>query len=420
MSHESFPVPPGPPGQGGGTGPQPPSASQFSGLASGQAAAAEPPAPYDPAILQVTEQTRTYPCPNCGGMLAYDPDSEALKCTSCGAVVAISADVARPSQIAKRDLSSTMAQLAQLQQNAQTQFSGDKEIVCQNCGGHTVFTGTWTALRCPYCNTPIQRDDVHDAPTRLPMDGILPLQIGQRDAQQRIEAWINSRRFAPNAFKKYREVGSFTSVYLPYFDYDAATTTRYTGMRGIHRTETYTNSKGERMTRVVTDWYPASGVVNNQFEDVTGHASQGVDDAKVTELEPWPMQYSRQYSPQFVAGHLSRTYDLDAQQVFMGRVKSRMEGVIDTTIRADIGGDTQQIRSRDINWLMVRFCQLALPVWMLTVTYKQKPYQVLINGVTGEVQGQRPWSAVKITLAVLAALIILAVLYLLFGSNNGG
>lgn len=378
-----------------------------------------PAASRNPAILHVTEQTRTYPCPSCGGTLNFDADSQALKCSSCGTVVPISAEVARPTRIGKRDLASTMAQLAQLQASAQTRVSGDKEIVCQNCGGHTVFTGTLTTVRCPFCNTPIQRDDVHDAPTRLPIDGVLPLRIGQPEAQSRIEQWINSRRFAPNAFKKYRTLGSFTSIYLPYFSYDAATTTRYSGMRGIHRTETYRGSDGETKTRIVTDWYPTSGVVNNQFEDVTGHASEGLDDQKITDLEPWPMEYSHRYSPQFVAGHLTRTYDWDARQVFDRRVEPRMESEIDTTIRYDIGGDDQRITSRQIDWRMIAFSQLALPIWMLVVTYKEKPFQVVINGVTGEVHGQRPWSAIKIALAVIAGLLLVALIYYLYLLYNG-
>ncbi len=374
----------------------------------------EPQGQDESAILHVTEQTRTYPCLSCGGELAFDAEVQAMKCPNCGNVVPISPDVARPGRVGKKDLDSAMRQLAQLQAAAQTHFSGDKEVVCQNCGGRTLFSGTLTATRCPYCNTPIQRDDVQAAPTRLPMDGILPLQISQKDAQARIEEWINSRRFAPNAFKKYRTLGSFTSVYLPYFSYDAATTTDYTGMRGVYRTVYERDSEGRTVTRTVTDWYPAAGTVRNQFEDVTGHASRGLDDEKVTELEPWPMNYSHQYSPQFVAGHLARTYDWDAMETFNLRAGPRMAAVIDSTIMSDIGGNVQQIHSRNTTWLMLRFAQLALPVWMLTVTFKNQPFQVAINGVTGEVQGRRPWSWIKITLLVLFIAAVLAGAYYLY------
>ena len=41
-------------------------------------------------------------------------------------------------------------------------------------------------------------------------------------------------------------------------------------------------------------------------------------------------------------------------------------------------------------------------VWMLAYRYHDKPYRVFVNAGTGEVQGERPYSWVKIMLAVLA------------------
>ena len=52
------------------------------------------------------------------------------------------------------------------------------------------------------------------------------------------------------------------------------------------------------------------------------------------------------------------------------------------------------------------FKHLLLPIWLLTVIYAGKPFQVFINGITGEVQGQRPWSKVKIAVAVMVVVIL--------------
>jgi len=371
----------------------------------------DPGAMPDPAVLQMTEVTRTYPCNACGAQLVFDPATQRLLCRSCGNSLVIEASAA---PVPKHDLSATMNMLAATR--PQGLVSLDKEIVCQSCGGHTQFTGSMTALRCPYCNTPIQRDDLQAAPARLAVDGLIPFRVDDATARKEIEAWINSRWFAPNQFKKYRELGSFTSIYLAYFGYDADTTTSYTGQRGEHYYVTVGSGKDQRRERR-TRWWPASGVVDNTFRDVTGLANSGLDTGKVQELEPWPIEEAAPYKQEFVAGHLARTYDLDPYQVFGSLVEPRLNDMIDRTIRSDIGGDEQQIHSKDISWHSLDFGHVLLPVWLLTVTYKQMPFQVFINGVTGEVQGQRPYSAIKIALAVAAATVVV-ILLIWFFSNQ--
>ncbi len=362
----------------------------------------------DPSVVYTTQQTRTYPCKNCGADLFFDPSTQQLGCKSCGSSIAFASEPPRP--LVKHDIEPALAALHHQQRQQDDAPSFDKEIVCQSCGGHTIFSGTLTATRCPYCNVAIQREDIGSAPTRLAIDGIIPLQVDEKQSLILIEKWINSRLFAPNAFKKHRQLGSFTSIYLPYYSYDSATTTHYSGMRGIHRTEYY-QVDGKTQSRIVTDWYPASGVVRNEFTNVTSHASSGLDDDKLTELEPWPLENIHPYSAHFTAGHLSRTYDHEPDVVFEQLTRPRLESVIEDTIRDDIGGDCQQIDSQSTTWHFLTFAHLLLPVWMLTVTFAGKPYNVLINGVTGEVQGQRPWSWIKITAAVIAVCIAIALIY---------
>ena len=364
------------------------------------------PGPSDPerAQFQVTERTRTYPCDTCGAQLVFDPASQQLLCPSCGRSHQIVLDPNR--RVVEHDLASTMTQLRGLiAENSSGQTVSEREIVCQSCGGRTTFSGTLTATRCPYCATPIQRDDIHDAPTRLPVDGILPFQVDDKQGREVIEKWINSRWFAPTEFKKYREVGAFSSVYAAYFTYDADTTTSYTGMRGDNYTVTV-GSGDNRRTETRTRWSHRSGVVGVDFDDVAVLANTGFDTDKVHELEPWPTAHATPYTPEFVAGHLCRTYDHDADQCFPV-AQARIDAGIDHAIRRDIDGDHQRIISKDTRYNALTFKHVLLPIWLLTVVYAGNPFQVFINGVTGEVQGQRPWSKVKIAFAVLAALIVI-------------
>jgi len=374
-----------------------------------------PPTSPERAIHHVTEQTRTYPCTSCGGQLVFDIDMQKLRCPNCGNVRDIIEDAGRVT--AEQDLQAAVARLHSEAAANGPQVVGAKEVVCQNCGGHTTFTGTLTSTRCPYCATPIQRDDVHDAPARLPVDGVLPFQVDERKARESLEAWINNRWFAPGEFKKYKQTGSFASVYASYFTYDAATQTFYDGRRG----EEYTVTVGEgdkQRTETRVNWYPVSGQVANTFDDICILANEGFDHDRVTALEPWPTGGARPFSAEYVAGHLSRTYDKDVEAC-LPEARQRMDGEIDSTIRRDIGGDRQDVNRTDTSFQALTFKHLLLPIWLLTVVYAGKPFQVFINGITGEVQGQRPWSRVKITIAVVLAVILIAVVAVVWrGSGN--
>ena len=377
----------------------------------------ESPAPDGRAMFQVTEQTRTYPCTQCGDQLVFDIASQKLACPSCGFQADIDTSAMAAPQ--ERDLRSMMAQLRSARaDSAAPQLEGEKQITCQNCGGQTTFTGTLTAKRCPYCATPIQRDDVHDAPARLPVDGVLPFQVSEKQAKEAIEKWINSRWFAPSEFKKYNEKGSFTSIYAAYFTYDADTTTAYTGQRGDHYTVTV-GSGDDQHTETRTDWSPASGTVTDLFDDVPVLANTGFDEDKVRKLEPWPTATSKPFSPQYVAGHLCRTYDNDAEQSFP-EAKAVMDAQIESSIRRDIGGDEQRITTKATTFHSLLYKHVLLPVWLLTVVFQGQPFQVFINGVTGEVQGQRPWSKVKIALAVLAAIILITIIVVVWNGAKSG
>lgn len=368
------------------------------------------------ALRHRTEQTRTYPCLQCGGELEWDIGQQQLRCPFCGNVQ----DMLDPDvEVVEQDLQEAIAALeAGAAASTGVQVEGEKEVVCQNCGGHTTFTGTLTATRCPYCATPIQRDDVHEAPARLTVDGVLPFQVDRPTAEAAIERWIDSRWFAPNEFKRYATTGSFNSVYCAYFTYDAFATTRYTGRRGDHYTVVVGSGQNQR-TETRTRWTHAAGTVRDHFDDLPVCANEGLDRRHVQALEPWPTADARPFNPEYLAGHLSRTYDHDVRTCF-GPAEERMEEQIRESVRRAIGGDVQQITSMGVHYEGLRYKHLLLPVWLLTVIYAGAPFQVLINGVTGEVQGQRPYSTVKIAVAVAAAIVLAVIAYLVFGSGGEG
>jgi hypothetical protein len=66
------------------------------------------------------------------------------------------------------------------------------------------------------------------------------------------------------------------------------------------------------------------------------------------------------------------------------------------------------------------FKLMLLPVWVAVYLYAGKTFNVLVNGRTGEVAGERPYSALKIALAIALAVIVIAAVIVLLVLHNQG
>ena len=90
-----------------------------------------------------------------------------------------------------------------------------------------------------------------------------------------------------------------------------------------------------------------------------------------------------------------------------------MEAIIEQDVRQDIGGDEQRISSVDTDWRGDTFKHILLPIWTAAYKYSGKSYQFVVNGQTGEVQGERPYSWWKIgSVVLLVAAVVLGAVYL--------
>ena len=91
--------------------------------------------------------------------------------------------------------------------------------------------------------------------------------------------------------------------------------------------------------------------------------------------------------------------------------------MIENEVRSRIGGDRQSISSIKSQMSALTYRHLLLPVWLMAYRFHGRTYQIFINAATGEVQGERPYSAWKIAFASLLGL-ILAVLIFVWMSDG--
>lgn len=352
---------------------------------------------------------RIFPCPQCGADLVYHIGQQQLACTFCGVQQPVS--LPPGAEIVEQDYAAMLQRLRQRKEHDPVgQPSRDtQEVRCASCGANVVFQGTLTSQVCPYCASPLQRDQVHDADNRIPVDAVLPFLIPRERAAQSLRNWVKSLWFTPNDFQHEGVQGKFQGCYYPYYTFDAITYTRWAGERGEHEWETEQQGNETRQVRR-TRWIRCSGAFERVFDDVLVLAIRDDRAALLQRLAPWPLHKCQPYSPHLLAGFFARTYDVSLEQGFaLGR--ERMEAAIQADIQREIGGDEQRIIWHKTAYRAITFKHVLLPVWLMAYRYRGKVYRVTINAATGEVQGERPWSWVKILVFISIVLFVLLVLY---------
>ncbi len=379
--------------------------------------------------MTVTEEHR-YPCQQCGAELRFSPGQTVLKCDHCGFEQAIapegSADAgpwAKPGKTkAFQEYPLAKGIADDLPATASAEVRSTK---CPNCGGVVEFQGASHSTECPFCASPVVVDTGTER--KIKPQAVLPFALDEPAARKALVKWLGSLWFAPNRLLEFTRAGrAMNGVYVPYWTFDADTQSSYRGAKGVHYYETRTvtvnvNGKNETRQEQVqkTRWYPASGSVSRAFDDVLTIASTSLPTRLGDGLEPWDLGQMQAYTPDYLAGFQAEGYTValaDGNTV----AKAKMANVIREDVRRDIGGDEQRIDSVDTDYSAETFKHILLPVWMAAYKYNAKSYRFLVNGQTGEVQGERPWSVWKITFAVLGVAIVAGVGFYLYQKYGQG
>lgn len=356
-----------------------------------------------------------WPCEQCGAQLRFAPGQTRLVCDHCGHVQEIPAEAPRSRAKALQELDLAKGLRDDLSSGEMVDV---RTTTCPNCGAQVEITGATHATECPFCATPVVLDT--GTQRHIKPQALVPFALTEAEARKAMVAWMGSLWFAPSTLLEYARKGrAMNGVYVPFWTFDADTSSRYSGERGEYYYETRTvqvrvNGKMETRQEQVrhTRWYSASGRVARDFDDVLIMASRSLPERLGDELTPWDLGALTPYNPEFLAGFQAEGYAVSLAEG-NDEARDRMSDVIREDVRRDIGGDEQRVHSVDTDWSDETFKHILLPIWMAAYKYNGKSYRFLVNGQTGEVQGERPWSVWKIAFAViLAAILVFGAIYL--------
>jgi predicted RNA-binding Zn-ribbon protein involved in translation (DUF1610 family) len=353
-----------------------------------------------------------WPCDSCGADLRFAPGQTQLVCNHCGHVQSIAAE-------GPWSQSRALAEL-DLQQGLRNDLPGTmmeevRATTCPGCGALVEFDGAVHATECPFCATPVVSET--GSHRMIKPQALIPFVLSEPEARSAMTGWLGRLWFAPSGLVDYARKGrAMTGMYVPCWTFDAETRSRYRGQRGNHYFETRSitmqvNGRAEQRQQQVrhTRWSPASGQVARRFDDVLVVASSSLPQLLGNELKPWDLNALVAYKPDFLAGFRAEGYTVPLADGYIV-ARARMAGVIQMDVRRDIGGDEQRIDAVETTHSNETFRHILLPIWIAAYKFNGKSYRLLVNGQTGKVQGERPWSVWKILLACLVVAAIIGAL----------
>lgn len=350
-------------------------------------------------MTAITEPTRAkvrkFPCVTCGADVVWDPGAQSLKCDYCGTA----RDVPNTTTaIVERPLEEGLRAPRELGWGAQR-----KAIHCNRCGASTTLDPHIAAASCAFCGTASVVEAPPDANMIRP-EGLLAFTVPRETAAKKFRDWLGSLWLRPNDLKKKSTLTKLAGAYIPFWTFDAATHSAWTADAGYYYYVTVRQGNRTVQQRRVR-WEPASGTLELFFDDLPVPASRGLDARICQEIEPFPTSDLLEYDPSYIAGFVAEEYAVNLEEA-IGLARERMTREIRAACAREVPGDTHRNLQVRTQFSGIAYKNALLPLWVAAYEYAGKPYRFLVNGVTGKVSGHAPYSWVKITLLVLAGLVV--------------
>ena len=355
------------------------------------------------------ERVVAFRCAQCNGEMAFSAADGGVTCNYCGY------HEAPESEVVGKSAETFEFTVETVEQASHGWGTEREEIVCQTCASHIIVAPDELTTSCPFCNS---NKVVHHRAAQdvLRPRFLVPFQIDDEKCHAVVREWLGGHWLVPAKVQQLASIGDFAPLYLPYWTFDASSAAEWEAEVGYDRTET--DSDGDEYT--VTDWRWESGSVNHIFKNVKVRGTERLNRKHIFNIQrDFNLDSLVKYDPSYLAGTQAIAYE-EALEPAWASARSAMRERMRTRCKNDVGGDRMRNFSMTLEFDDEAWRYILLPVYVASYHYENKPYQLLVNGQTGLVEGQRPADWRKIGLIVGTILLIagLMMLYQLFVQSS--
>lgn len=323
-------------------------------------------------------EIKEYPCPNCGGQLAFDSSLQKMKCTSCDSTF----EVEDAESYAK-----CKNQEDDLTWNREDETFSDNDnlsvFTCKSCGGEILQEKDDISSSCPYCGNAIV--NTGKVTGVLKPDLFIPFKYNKKEAKEKYISHVKSKKIVPHNFLDENHIDEIKGIYVPFWLYDADVDADVT----FTAIKTRSHRDGDYMV-TETDHYLLVRSGSLSFEKVPVDASVKIDDVLMQSIEPYDIKEAVDFNTAYIAGYQAEKYskEIDETESDANRriVRSTVDAFKETTVNYEmVNVATSSVRTKNGNAHYA-----LLPVWILNTHYKGKDYIFAMNAQTGKFIGDLP------------------------------
>lgn len=333
-----------------------------------------------------------YECPNCGGNLRFDIQSQMLACDFCHTYH-------DPYSVTK-------------EHDAVEQDMYDVTVfTCPQCGGEILSTENSAAEFCSFCGASTiltSRISKEKRPNY-----IIPFKKDKEDCKNAYAKFIKHALFAPKELKDPQYLDRFRGIYMPYWAY-------YVTQEGN------LNLKGKKEYRsgdyIYTDTYHLGGQMHSYYKGLSYDASSSFSDTISQNIAPYDVREMKAFTPSYLSGFYADTADVDSSLYRDDAIQTANKHSYNSVKSLpEFRGLKIDTPANDFS-LSSAFCtdvkqtdSAMFPVWFLSYRKGNRVSYATVNGQTGKIAADLPIDIGKYFLgSLLLALPLFIILNLFF------
>ncbi len=309
-----------------------------------------------------------YKCPNCGGPLAFNADTQNWKCEFC------LSDFNEEAMMSFAD------------KTKDTEFEDKaRAYSCTSCGAEIVTDDTTAATFCYYCHSPAI------LPSQLSGDykpaKVIPFKFKKEAATEAFIKWCKKKPLLSKKFTAHSQLELLSGIYIPFWLFDCDIKGQLAADARNVRVWTMGNKQYTE-----TKYYDVIRSATAKFNGIPADGSKKADDKLMETLEPYDYRQMKDFSMSYLSGYLAQKYDVSQKEVY-GRIVERIQKYSSSLLKDTIQGySSVNVKSCNIELKHCEAAYVLLPVWMFTYQYNDKMYIFAMNGQTGKIAGTLPIS----------------------------